>query len=137
LSYLPLAVFCLGAVGLRVPIVAVSHSQGGVLPLLTEVFIDNPTAWKRRAEPPAELPAFRERLAALGIDPVAVHASYLVNLAGPSEDLFERSVALLAHELATLPPPCCNTLLQHLAATPCSNNATTTLTSPFSTPFPL
>ncbi len=68
-----------------------------------QVFIGNPTAWKRRAEPPAELPAFRERLAALGIGPIAVHASYLVNLAGPAEDLFERSVALLAHELAVAP----------------------------------
>ena len=68
-----------------------------------QVFIDNPTAWKRRAEPPAELPAFRARLAELGIGPVAVHASYLVNLAGPADDLFERSVALLAHELAVAP----------------------------------
>ena len=68
-----------------------------------QVFIDNPTAWKRRAEPPVELPAFRERLASLGIGPIAVHASYLVNLAGPAEDLFERSVALLAHELAVAP----------------------------------
>ena len=68
-----------------------------------QVFVDNPTAWKRRAEPPAELPAFRERLAALGIGPIAVHASYLVNLAGPADDLFERSVALLAHELAVAP----------------------------------
>lgn len=68
-----------------------------------QVFVDNPTAWKRRTEPPAELPAFRERLAALCIGPIAVHASYLVNLAGPAEDLFERSVALLAHELAAAP----------------------------------
>ena len=68
-----------------------------------QVFIDNPTAWKRRAEPPAELAAFRERLATLEIGPVAVHASYLVNLAGPAEDLFERSVTLLAHELAVAP----------------------------------
>ena len=68
-----------------------------------QVFIDNPTAWKRRAQPPPELAAFRERLATLGIGPVAVHASYLVNLAGPGEDLFERSVALLAHELAVAP----------------------------------
>ncbi|HSW42606.1 MAG TPA: deoxyribonuclease IV [Patescibacteria group bacterium] len=68
-----------------------------------QVFIDNPTAWKRRAAAPAELPAFRERLAALGIGPIAVHASYLVNLASPAEDLFERSVALLAHELAAAP----------------------------------
>lgn len=68
-----------------------------------QVFIDNPTAWKRRAAAPAELPVFRERLAALGIGPIAVHASYLVNLASPAEDLFERSVALLAHELAAAP----------------------------------
>jgi deoxyribonuclease IV len=68
-----------------------------------QVFIDNPTAWKRRAEPPAELPAFRARMTELGIGPVAVHASYLVNLAGPAEDLFERSVALLAHEMALAP----------------------------------
>lgn len=68
-----------------------------------QVFIDNPTTWKRRAAPPAELPVFRERLAALGIGPIAVHASYLVNLASPAEDLFERSVALLAHELAAAP----------------------------------
>jgi len=68
-----------------------------------QVFVDNPTAWKRRAEPPAELPAFRERLAALGVGPVAVHASYLVNLAGPDDDLHERSVELLAHEIAVAP----------------------------------
>ena len=68
-----------------------------------QIFVDNPTAWKRRAEPPAELGAFRERLAALGIGPVSVHASYLVNLAGPDDDLFERSVALLAHEMAVAP----------------------------------
>ncbi len=68
-----------------------------------QVFVDNPTAWKRRAEPPAELGAFRERLAALGIGPIAVHASYLVNLAGPAEDFFEKSVALLAHEMAVAP----------------------------------
>jgi len=68
-----------------------------------QIFVDNPTAWKRRAAPPIELPAFRERVAALGIGPIAVHASYLVNLAGPTEDLFERSVALLAHELAVAP----------------------------------
>ncbi len=68
-----------------------------------QVFADNPTAWKRRAAPPAELPAFRDRLRDLGIGPVAVHASYLVNLAGPDDDLYERSVALLAHELTVAP----------------------------------
>jgi deoxyribonuclease-4 len=39
----------------------------------------------------------------LGIGPVAVHASYLVNLAGPDDELYERSIELLAHELAVAP----------------------------------
>ena len=52
-----------------------------------QVFGDNPTAWRRRAEPPTELPAFRERLAALDIGPVAIHAAYLINLAGPEPRL--------------------------------------------------
>ncbi len=68
-----------------------------------QVFSDNPTAWRRRAEPPAELEAFRARIAELGVGPIAVHASYLVNLAGPDDDLHRRSIELLAHELAVAP----------------------------------
>ena len=68
-----------------------------------QVFIDNPTAWRRRQLPPAELPAFRERLTEHDIEPVAVHASYLVNLAGVEEDLFGRSVTLLASDLRAAP----------------------------------
>lgn len=64
-----------------------------------QVFSDNPTAWRRRPGPPKELPAFRARLAELDIGPLAIHASYLVNLAGPDDDFYERSVGLLTHEL--------------------------------------
>ena len=64
-----------------------------------QIFSDNPTAWRRRAEPPAELAAFRERLAELDIGPLAIHAPYLVNLAGHDAILWERSVAALANEL--------------------------------------
>ena len=66
-----------------------------------QIFSDNPTAWRRRATPPAELPAFRSRLDVLAIGPLAIHASYLINLAGPDEDLFGKSVGLLASELQT------------------------------------
>ena len=66
-----------------------------------QVFSDNPTAWRRRAEPPAELGAFRRRLAILGIQPLVIHAPYLINLAGPDEEFHNRSVAVLAHELRT------------------------------------
>jgi len=68
-----------------------------------QVFADNPTAWRRRTEPPRELAAFRERLHALDIGPVAIHAPYLVNLAGPDETFFARSVTVLAHDLRAAP----------------------------------
>ena len=68
-----------------------------------QVFADNPTAWRRRSEPPRELPAFQDRLIALGIGPVAIHAPYLVNLAGPEEVFFGRSVSVLANELQVAP----------------------------------
>jgi len=68
-----------------------------------QVFADNPTAWRRRAEPPNDLVAFRERLAALDVGPVAIHASYLINLAGPDDEFRKRSVQVLASELRAAP----------------------------------
>ena len=68
-----------------------------------QIFTDNPTAWKRRAEPPRELGAFRQRLRDHHIRPVSIHASYLVNLAGSDPVSFERSIDLLAHELRHAP----------------------------------
>jgi deoxyribonuclease-4 len=64
-----------------------------------QVFSDNPTSWRRRPALPRELPAFRERLDGLGIAPLAIHAPYLVNLAGPDEEMHRRSVECLANEL--------------------------------------
>ena len=64
-----------------------------------QIFSDNPTAWRRRAEPPPEAAAFRRRLAELKIGPLAIHAAYLVNLAGPDDGLFAKSVAMVRHEV--------------------------------------
>jgi len=64
-----------------------------------QVFSDNPTSWRRRPDPPRELPAFRARLASHGIAPLAIHAPYLANLAGPDDDVFGRSVDILVNEL--------------------------------------
>jgi len=72
---------------------------GGAL----QIFSDNPTAWRRRTEPPGEQAAFRARLGELGVGPIAIHAPYLVNLAGPDEELYRRSVEILASELAVAP----------------------------------
>ncbi len=52
---------------------------------------------------PEEAPAFRRRLAELDIGPLAIHAAYLVNLAGSDETLFELSVGMLRHELTNAP----------------------------------
>jgi deoxyribonuclease-4 len=68
-----------------------------------QIFGDNPTAWRRRADPPREQAAFRDRLRELDIRPVAIHAAYLVNLAGPDEDFFERSVNVLVNDLRSAP----------------------------------
>lgn len=62
--------------------------------------MDNPTAWKRRTAPPRALDEFRERLEALDVRPVAVHASYLVNLAGPDRRFREQSISVLASDMA-------------------------------------
>jgi deoxyribonuclease-4 len=64
------------------------------------VFVDNPTAWKRRTAPPRGLDAFRARLAELDVRPVAVHASYLVNLAGPDPQFRANSIEVLASDMA-------------------------------------
>jgi deoxyribonuclease-4 len=66
-----------------------------------QIFSDNPTAWRRRSAPPKEQPRFRELLTTYDIAPVAIHASYLVNLAGPEEVFFRRSIEMLASELRT------------------------------------
>jgi deoxyribonuclease IV len=65
-----------------------------------QVFSDNPTAWRRRADPPAELPAFRDRLQELDIAPISVHGPYLVNLAGADTGFWEKSVDTLIGDLA-------------------------------------
>jgi deoxyribonuclease-4 len=66
-----------------------------------QIFSDNPTAWRRRAEPSPEIPAVRDRLAAGDVAPLAIHASYLINLAGANPTDHDRSVELLGAELVT------------------------------------
>lgn len=68
-----------------------------------QIFADNPSAWRRRSEPPAEQAAFRDALVARDLGPIATHAAYLVNLAGPDAVLFERSMELLTAELHAAP----------------------------------
>ncbi len=81
-----------------------------------QIFADNPTAWRRRAAPPREQPAFRARLDALDIRPVAIHAAYLVNLAGPDDVLFDKSIEVLAADLRAAPGFCARLVNVHIGS---------------------
>jgi len=68
-----------------------------------QIFSDNPTAWRRRPEPPADAPDFVAYCAREGIDTIAIHASYLINLAGSAEPFATQSREGLAFELQRAP----------------------------------
>jgi deoxyribonuclease-4 len=68
-----------------------------------QIFSDNPTAWRRRPQPPRDAEAFIEYATAEGIAPVVIHASYLINLAGTAEPFATQSRLGLIHELQRAP----------------------------------
>jgi deoxyribonuclease-4 len=63
-----------------------------------QIFVSNPQGWAAPViRPDAEL--FVEGVREIGLDPVVVHAKYLINLASPDSELRERSARVLAAEL--------------------------------------
>jgi deoxyribonuclease-4 len=68
-----------------------------------QIFSDNPTAWRRRPEPPADAQAFVEYAGKEGIDVISIHASYLINLAGSAEPFASQSRAGLIVEMQRAP----------------------------------
>src|SRR5690348_11324813 len=59
-----------------------------------QIFVTNPRAWQPPAPNPAAEETFRARAVELGW-PVVVHAAYIINLASPRDEIFERSISLL------------------------------------------
>ncbi len=68
-----------------------------------QIFSDNPTAWRRRPEVPLETPAFVDYGAREGLRTIAIHASYLINLAGSAEPFASQSRAGLLVEMQRAP----------------------------------
>jgi deoxyribonuclease-4 len=68
-----------------------------------QIFSDNPTAWRRRPEPPINAPDFVAYLDQEGIAPVSIHASYLINLAGSAEPFASQSREGLIYEVRRAP----------------------------------
>jgi len=68
-----------------------------------QIFSDNPTAWRRRQEPPDDAADFIAYCAREGIQTISIHASYLINLAGSAEPFATQSRAGLAYEMQRAP----------------------------------
>jgi len=63
-----------------------------------QIFVSNPQGWAVSAPRP-DAGAFVEGAREIGLDPVVVHAKYLINLASPEPEHRERSARTLAAEL--------------------------------------
>jgi deoxyribonuclease IV len=64
-----------------------------------QIFVTNPRGWRFSLIPPDDAAAFRAGCREEGIDPVFVHTPYLVNLASPSPELWERSLDMLVKNM--------------------------------------
>jgi deoxyribonuclease-4 len=83
-----------------------AHCSGGIKKSLerahelgadsVQLFVQSPRAWRFPDHDPADLAAFRERRQELGIGSAVVHALYLVNLASPDDDFYEKSVTTMS-----------------------------------------
>jgi deoxyribonuclease-4 len=81
------------------------HCSGGIKKALdnahsfgmdaVQLFAQSPRAWRFPEHDPADLKAFRSRREELGIGAVSIHAIYLINLASPKDDFYEKSVTTL------------------------------------------
>jgi deoxyribonuclease IV len=87
------------------------HCNGGIKKALdnahgfgmdaVQLFAQSPRAWRYPEHDPADLRAFRQRREELGIGAVSIHALYLINLASPKDDFYEKSVATLRSTVET------------------------------------
>jgi deoxyribonuclease-4 len=87
-----------------------AHCSGGVKKALdngaamgaqtVQLFVQSPRTWRFPNHDPADLDAFRSKREELGV-PVLVHALYLVNLAGPDDGIYTKSVDTMSSTVDT------------------------------------
>jgi deoxyribonuclease-4 len=88
-----------------------AHCGGGVKKALDraaelevdslQIFAQSPRAWRYPEHDPRDLAAFRERRHELRIGVVLIHSLYLVNLASPKDDFYEKSVQTMCSTVET------------------------------------
>jgi deoxyribonuclease-4 len=62
-----------------------------------QVFTQSPRTWRPTNHPPENFERFKERREEVGIGGVLCHALYLVNLANPKDDFYEKSVTAMSN----------------------------------------
>ncbi|HLH62532.1 MAG TPA: deoxyribonuclease IV [Ktedonobacteraceae bacterium] len=60
-----------------------------------QIFASNPTGWRPPGDAPAAHAAFARAVRELDLSPVVIHAPYLINLASPENEIWDRSISLL------------------------------------------
>ncbi|MGH2494015.1 MAG: deoxyribonuclease IV [Ktedonobacteraceae bacterium] len=60
-----------------------------------QIFASNPTAWRPPGSNDASAVAFASAAREYDLQPVVIHAPYLINLASPDEVIWEKSISLL------------------------------------------
>ena len=64
-----------------------------------QVFTQSPRTWRPTNHDPANFERFKERRAEAGIKAAVCHALYLINLASPKKDFYDKSVAALQNTI--------------------------------------
>ena len=64
-----------------------------------QIFSRSPRGWNVLPLSPRAIRSFRQATALRDIDPIVVHTPYLINLATPDDDLYQRSAEALALDL--------------------------------------
>jgi deoxyribonuclease-4 len=64
-----------------------------------QIFSKNQQQWRGKPLTEQDIAAFKAEQARTGYGPLVVHDSYLINLASPNDELWEKSIAAFADEL--------------------------------------
>ena len=80
--------------------VAKSFARGESIGIeVMQIFAKNANQWKAKPYADADIAAYKAEALRSGIAPVMVHDSYLINMAAPADELWEKSLAAFADEL--------------------------------------
>src|SRR6056297_1031203 len=63
-----------------------------------QIFVKNPRGWKLRKISEEEINKTKDNIKNMGMNPLVVHSSYLINLASPKKKLWEKSLNVLIKE---------------------------------------